>query len=104
MGWQRLYPLPGYLAVPVSQDTELLIPAGQRIQLDITHIIGVYELSAQGHEALQGQYVVQLRYEPNSIADYDEMVQYSNEFSVGQSDAIRSLMLSSAYMLTRSIP
>lgn len=88
VGWERLCPIPGYLAVPIAEDSRLSIPAGHEIEFSISHTMGSYCAYRSKSPRLTGEFVVQIKYEQDHRATDNELVQYSNEFLIGETETV----------------
>ena len=88
MGWKRLFPIPGYLAEPIAPAPEMMVQAGQKVELSMAHIMGSYTEWKAESVWLAGDFIVQIRYDPPSAFTGDEFVQYSNEFAISTTVSI----------------
>ncbi len=81
MGWKRLQPLPGIIVPPVANSPQLIVPAQGEASIDIGQVFGAYGNEFGIKETITGTFMMQVRY---AKRDVDNLLAYSNEFSVGE--------------------
>jgi hypothetical protein len=85
MGWKRLQPLPGIIVPPVADSPQLIVPAQGEASIDIGQVFGAYGNEFGIKETSTGTFMAQVRY---SKHDAENLLVYSNEFSVGETASI----------------
>ncbi len=85
MGWKRLQPLPGIIVPPVVDSPQLIVPAQGEVSIDIGQVFGAYGNEFGIKETSTGTFMAQVRYARN---DAENLLMYSNEFSVGEAAPI----------------
>ncbi|CAG0936195.1 hypothetical protein TFLX_05061 [Thermoflexales bacterium] len=81
-GWQRLIPLPGYLAAVNPGSSEFRLVPNTQLEFDISPVMASH--FAWPLDGLEGYYfLVQVRYTRRPIAEMQgELVVYTNEFAI----------------------
>jgi hypothetical protein len=102
-GWRRLYPIPGYHAEPLGEGSSLVVPAGGERELDITHTLGAYMAYASESPTLTGEFLIQVRYGYADSPVTGELVQYSNEFRIGEEEPALGMDVNVQLVQRRSI-